>query len=187
MSHLRSYRAFSLIETVIVIALSAVIMMVLGLLIYNFNKTSLYGQALTQSSGSASTIMREIESLTFPAHAVLQTHTFPSATYTSTSTSLVLEIPSVDSSGNVIANTYDYAVFYSVGTNAYRLLTANALSKRVSGTKQLSATLNALTFTYNNADFTKVGSITIDIQTQASAKQDILSDHRREQIRLRNY
>jgi hypothetical protein len=131
--------------------------------------------------------MREMESLTLPADAVLQTHTFIGGTYTSSSTVLVLEIPSVDSSGNTIASTHDYAVFYSVGTtSAYRLLEANALSTRVSGTKLLSSTMKAFTFTFNDADFTKVNIVTVDVQTQAQVKQDTVSDHRSEQMRLRN-
>lgn len=181
------YRAFTLIETIIVIAISISMMTALGFLIYNFNTISTYQKIFMQSSNSASAIMREMESLTFPADAVLQTHTFSSSTYTSSPTVLVLEIPSIDSSGNVIANTYDYAAFYTVGTNAYIILEANALSNRASGTKKLSSTASALTFTYNDANFANVNIVTVDVQTQTQAKQEILSDHRREQIRLRNY
>ncbi|MDE1919226.1 MAG: type II secretion system protein [Patescibacteria group bacterium] len=180
-------RAFTLLETMIVIALAAGMMTTLGFLIYNFNGTSAYEQTLSQSSGSASAVLREVESLVLPADAVLQTHTFSSTTYTSTSTSIVLEIPSIDSSGNVISSTYDYAAFYTSGTNAYRLLQANASSKRASGTKLLSSSVKTLTFSYNNTDFTKVSSTTVDIQTQAQVKQNTVSDHRREQMRLRNY
>ncbi|MBU6490899.1 prepilin-type N-terminal cleavage/methylation domain-containing protein [Patescibacteria group bacterium] len=180
-------RAFTLIETLIVIAVSTSVVLALTLLIYNFNAISAYQQMSEQSSGSAGALIGEIDSLALPADAVLQTHTFSSATYTSSSTVLVLEIPSIDSSGDVIANTYDYAAFYTVGTNAYRILEANTLSKRVSGTKQLSSTVSMLTFTYSSADFTQVNIITVDIQTQTQVKQDTLLDHLREQIRLRNY
>lgn len=179
--------AFSLIEMVIVIAVGTTMLIILGVLIFNFNKTAIYQQTLSQSSGSASALMREIKLFAFPANAVLQTHSFSSATHTSTSTSLVLKIPSTNSSGTVISNTYDYAAFYVVGTNAYRLLEADALSTRTSGTKLLSSTISALTFTYNTADFATVSSVTIDIRTQASTTQEILTDRRVEQIRLRNY
>lgn len=185
--HSRIGRAFTLIETVIVIGLTAIMMTVLSLLIYTFNTSSSYEQTSMQSSVSASAIMREIESLTLPADAVLGAHAFPGGTYTSTTTSLVLEIPSIDSSGNIIAGAHDYAAFYSVGTNAYRLLQSNASSKRGSGTKQLSSTVSALTFTYSDADFAKVSTTTVDVQTQASVKGHIFSDHRREELRLRNH
>jgi len=180
-------RAFTLVETIIVAAISACMLLMLGFLTYNFNGTLAYQQTVTQTSGSVSAIMREIELLALPADAALQTHTFQSSTYTSSPIALVLEIPSIDSSGNVIANTYDYAAFYVVGVNAYRLLEANALSKRASGTKQLGSAVNTLTFTYDNADFTKVSIVTVDAQTRAQVKQNVLSDHRREQIRLRNH
>jgi len=180
-------RAFTLIETIIVITISTCMMLTLGFVIYQLNGTVVYRQTTLQSSGSASAIMRETESLVLPADAVLQIHTFSSATYTSSETVLVLEIPSIDSSGNAVANAHDYAAFYVVGTNAYRLLEANTLSSRASGTKLLSSTVSALTFAYNNIDFTQVTSITVDVQTQAHVKQNTLSDHRHEQIGLRNH
>ena len=180
-------RAFTLIEMMIVIAVGTAMLLILGVLIFNFNKTAIYQQTLSQSSGSASALMREIKSLTLPATFVLQTHTFSSATHTSSSTALVLEIPSINSSGTVIANTYDYAAFYVVGTKAYRLLEPDALSARASGTKLLSSTISALTFTYNNASFPAISAITADVQTQASTTQEILTDRRTEQIRLRNH
>ncbi len=182
----RKRAGFTLIETVIVIALGVIMLAAIILLIFNFNNISVYEATSAKSSGSASTLMRELESLTFPADAVLQTHTFSGATYTSSGTTLVLEIPSIDSSGNAISNTYDYAAFYSVGTNAYRLLEKNALSTRAPGTKLLSSTVSALTFSYDSADFTTTSVVTTDIQTQASVKQMVLSDHLHEQIRLRN-
>ncbi len=180
-------RAFTLIETIIVVAISVIMMIALTLMIYTFNNSSSYEQASAQSSGSASTVIREAESLVLPADAVLQSYAFSGGTYTSASTSLVLEIPSVDSSGDIIANAHDYAAFYSVGTNAYRLLQTNASSARTPGTKLLSTTLQSLTFTYNNTDFTKVSSTTVDVQTQTSVKQSVLSDQESEQINLRNY
>ncbi|MFA5942349.1 MAG: hypothetical protein WC798_01615 [Candidatus Paceibacterota bacterium] len=180
-------RGFSLVETVIVVALSVVMLLTLGFLVYSFNESVSYQQAIAQSSGSADMLMREAGSLVLPADAVLQTHTFSSSTHTSSSTTLVIEIPSIDSSGMVIANTYDYATFYTEGPDAYRLLEANTLSRRVSGTKLLSSTVSALTFSYDAADFTQVDTVTIDLQTQAQVKQHPLSDHRQEQLRLRNH
>ena len=180
-------RAFTLVETIIVVALGTSMMIVLGLLIYNFNTTVVYEQTLAQSSGSASAVMREIESLALPADAVLQMHTFSGVPHNSSATELILEIPSIDNSGNVIANTYDYARFYLVGTDVYRHLEAYDLSSRTSGTKRLGSTVQTLTFIYNNSDFPRVSAITVDVQTRAQVKQNVLSYHLREYVRLRNY
>ncbi len=185
MTHSR--RAFSLIETMIVVAIGTSMFIILGFLLTRFNGSIAYEQASSQSSGSASVFMKEVESLAFPADAILQSHTFASGTYASATTTLVLEIPAIDSSGNVIANTYDYAAFYATSTDAYRLLEADALSARTSGTKLLSSPVSSLSFTYGNSDFTKVGSTPVDIHTRAVVKQNVLVDHRHDIIRLRIY
>lgn len=179
--------AFTLLETVIVVAVSLIMMIALSLLLYTFNKSSLHGKISAQSYDSAGAVLREIEALALPASAVLETHAFASATHTSTTTSLVLQIPSIDNSGNVIANTHDYAAFYFVGTSVYRLLEKNAQSARVAGTKLLSTTLGSLTFSYDSATFSEVRTVTADIETQATVKDEVLTTRLREQIRLRNH
>lgn len=186
MNHFSHERGFTLLETIFVAALSAVMMGAVSMLIYNFNTTASYQKAVIQSSGSAGALLRDIGSLIVPANAILQTHTFSSATYASSPTTLVLEIPSIDNLGNVIANTYDYAVVYTTGTDAYRTLEANALSSRTSGTKKLSSTILALTFSYDSADVTLARSVTADVQVQAALKTGLISAHQREQFSLRN-
>jgi len=180
-------RGFTLIETIIVIALSVSMLIVLSLLIRSFNNSYLYEQSSALSAESVRSIIREIESLTAVADHVLQSHVFSGTTYTSSSAVLILEIPSIDSSGTVISNTYDYAVFYTNGTNAYRILEANASSKRTSGTKQLSSTVSSLTFSYDNADFTLVQSVTVDVQTLSQSRGQDSVDHRNEQMYMRNF
>ncbi|MCX6786415.1 MAG: hypothetical protein NTU85_01170 [Candidatus Kaiserbacteria bacterium] len=178
---------FTLVETLIVIALSVGMLIVLCMLIRSFNTSYSYEQGAAISAESARSVMRETESLTLVADHVLQSHTFSTTTYTSSSTVLVLEIPSIDSSGAIISSTYDYAVFYSNGTHAYRILAANAASKRVSGTKQLSDTISSLTFSYNNTNFTLVNTITVDVQTLMQLRGQSSIDHRSEQLYLRNF
>ena len=179
--------AFTLIETVIVIALSVSVVVALTFLLYTFNRASSYGKISSQSYASASALLRDIESLTLPANAVLETHAFSGGTHTSTATSLVLELPSIDNSGNVIAGAHDYVAFYAVGTNAYRLLEKDAASARVAGTILLSSTLDTLSFAYDDADVAQVRTVTVDIQTQAQMKEEVVVSHLYQQIRLRNH
>ena len=183
----KTSHAFTLIETVIVIGIGTIMFIILSALIYNFHKTSEYQQTILQSSGSASAIVKEVEALTLPASAVLQTHIFSDATRTSTTTTLVLEIPSIDRSGNIVPNAYDYAAFYTTGTEAYRLLETHAASHRTPGRKKLSSTVSSLTFSYNNTDVTQTSIVTVDARMQAQAKQELIYDHRQQQIRLRNH
>jgi len=178
---------FTLIETVIVIAISVSMLGALSMLIYSFNTSTSYEQTAALSAESARAVIREAEALTLVADHVLQSHTFSSTTYTSSSTALVLEIPSVDSSGATVTNAYDYAVFYMNGARLYRTLAANVASARVSGTKKLSDTVSSLTFSYNSADFTLVNTVAIDVQTSVQSRGNVSVDHRREQLYLRNF
>lgn len=179
-------RAFTLVETFIVTGLSVIAMIALANLFFIFN--SVYGdqQAFMAAAGSASNAMNALEASVLPSDQVLASHIFSGTAYSSGATTLVLSLPSVDSSGNIIGGTKDYVVFYSSGTNFYRLTAAGAGSTRVSELKQLSTTLNTLSFTYDNVDFTKVTNITADIMTQAQYKQQTVQGHLREQLYLRN-
>ncbi len=179
-------RGFTLIETFIVIALSTIAMVALTNLFLIFNSVYGYQQAFMAAAGSAGGAMNAFEAAVLPADQVLASHTFGGTTYSSSANTLVLSLPAVDSSGNIIAGTEDYVAFYSSSTNLYRLTAAGAGSSRISGQKQLSTTLSSITFTYDNADFTKVTNVTADITTQSQFKQQTVQGHLNEQLYLRN-
>ena len=177
---------FTLVETFIVIGLSSIALLALANLFFIFN--SVYGdqQAFMAAAGSASNAMNAFEAAVLPADQVLASHNFNGTTYSSSATTLVLSLPAISSSGDIIASTYDYIAFYSSGTNFYRLTAAGAGSTRVSGTRLLSTTLYSLAFVYDNADFTKVTNVATDIVTQAQFKQQVVQGHLSEQLYLRN-
>ncbi|MDD3531639.1 MAG: hypothetical protein PHV99_03570 [Candidatus Pacebacteria bacterium] len=182
----RLTRGFTLIETFIVIAMSVVALAALANLFIMFNTSYGYQQAFIASAGSASSAMNALEASVLPADQVLASHSFNGTTYSSGAATLVLELPSIDSSGNVITGVYDYIVFYASATNLYRLTVIGTGSVRSAGLKLLSATLSSLSFTYDNADFTKVTSVTADLETQAQFKQQTVESHLAERLYLRN-
>ncbi|MFZ3044085.1 MAG: type II secretion system protein [Minisyncoccia bacterium] len=179
-------RGFTLIETLIVIGISVVSLIALVNLFLTFNSIYGYEQAFVATAGSASSAMNAFEAAVLPASQVLVSHDFSGTTYSSGATTLVLSIPSVDGSGNVIAGTEDYVVFYLSAASLYRRTLPGAGSVRTAGIKTLSTTLHTLSFTYDNADFTKVTSVIIDIVTQANYKQQLVQSHLNEKMFLRN-
>lgn len=179
-------RGFTLVETFIVVGISVVALVALTNLFLIFNSTYGNQQVFMAVAGSASTAMNAFEAAILPADQVLASHDFSGTVYSSSATTLVLELPSVDSSGNIIAGTKDYIAFYSSSATLYRLTQAGAGSIRASGLTQLSTTLNSLSFTYDNGDSTKVTSVTADIVTQARFKQQMVQGHLNEQLYLRN-
>lgn len=179
-------RGFTLVETFIVIGISVMALVGLVNLFLTFNSTYGYQQAFTATAGSAGNSMNSLETYISQADQVLASHTFIGTVYSSSATTLVLELPAIDSSGNIIAGINDYVVFYPSSTNFYRLVQAGAGSVRHSGLTLLSTTLNSVSFTYDNSDFTQVTNVTADIVTHAQFKQQVAQSHLREQLYLRN-
>jgi prepilin-type N-terminal cleavage/methylation domain-containing protein len=179
-------RGFTLIETVIVIAISVVAFVALANLFIRFNNTYGYQQTFMATAGSASSAMNALEAAILPADQVLASHSVGGTVYSSNATTLVLELPAVNSSGNIIAGVFDYIAFYTSSHTLYRRTQTGAGSTRISGLKQLSTTLNSISFTYDNIDFTKVTNVTADITTQGQFKQQTVQGHVNEQIYLRN-
>ena len=182
-----AHRGLSLLEAVLTIALFLILLMLLVLLFASFTSTYHFEQAYVGTSGSAGVTVTKLETLIRPADHVLVSHAFSGGTYSSGEHTVVLEIPSIDSSGNTISSTYDYAVVYTSGTNAYSLVEVNAASARRAGTILLTDALNSLTFTYDNGDFTQVKSVIVDVITRITIKGKTVGDHLHEQLFLRNF
>jgi prepilin-type N-terminal cleavage/methylation domain-containing protein len=180
-------RGFTLIETLTVVAISAVAFLALVNLFLTFNSLHGFQQVLMATAGSAGTAMNALEATVPSATHVLSSRSFSGVTYTSATTTLVLELPTIDASGTIITGVNDYAVFFASSTTLYRLIRADALSARRTGTTTLSTTLNSISFTYNNADFTQVTAVTTDLQTRALYKQQVAQSHLLEELHLRNY
>lgn len=179
-------RAFTLIETVVVVAISAAALIALANLFFIFNSMYGYQQAFMAAAGSSGASLNAFGESVLPASQVLASHNFGGTTYTSSADTLVLELPSVDGSGNIISGTKDYVAFYASSTKLYRLTLAAASSVRVSELKQLSGTLLSLQLTYDNADLAQATNVIVDIETQAQFKQQTVQSHLREQFYLRN-
>lgn len=80
--------------------------------------------------------------------SVVASYSFDSTTYTSSVTQIVLKIPSIDSSGNIIANTFDYTIFYLDQTKFRYKLIPNSQSSRKSQDQIFSTSVDNLTIKY---------------------------------------
>lgn len=75
----------------------------------------------------------------------------PNPTYTTSSTQLVLKLNSIDSSGNIIADTYDYFVYLALSNRFYFKSFPNGSSTRIAQDQILGKDLDQLTFEYFNS------------------------------------
>ena len=179
-------RGFTLIEVTILTSVTAVALVALVNLFLMFNSMYSYQRVFIATAGSSGAALNALQASILPADGVLVSHNFSGTTYTSATTTLVLELPTVNSSGNLVSGAKDYVAFYASSTELYRRVEANAQSVRISGLTLLSTTLSSLSFTYGNVDVTQATNIITDIQTQTQFKQQTIQSHLREQLYLRN-
>lgn len=179
-------RGFTLIEVIITMALTVVMLIAFAGLFRAFNSTYSYQQAFSGTTNSAGGVLRAIEAATRPAHTVLASHAFSQGTYASDAGTLVLELPSVDASGTVLADTYDYAAFYLDSTTAYRLVEADPASALRAGRSTIGTMVTSLAFAYNDPNLALATQVTVDIVASATVRGQSVASHLQGAIRLRN-
>lgn len=179
-------RGFTLIEVATVVFIFSLIVIALYTVYTNYDKILAQQEIYIDTAGSIGASFNDIRSSVLQADHVVSSHTFSGTTLTSTTTSLVLELPSIDSSGNIVAASYDYVGYYMTGTKLERLSDINAASARTSSSRALSATLNTLSFTYDNVDPASVTNVTVDATTSETYRTKSTTAHLRETMYLRN-
>lgn len=177
---------FTIVEVLISTFILAILMIVLLNIYKGYYTVFDIQEARTAVNGSASAIIKEFGEVARQADHVVSSHTFSGTTYSSGTGTAVFELPAIDSSGGVIDGVYDYVAFYTSSTDAYAITDPGSGSARGSGTKHLSSTLNALTFTYSAAALANATSTDIDVLTQHIVRGQTLQTHLRQTVRLRN-
>lgn len=180
------HKGFTLIEIMVSTFIFVMIMIVLFNIYKGYYTVFDIQQARTAVNGSASTVIKEFGRVARQADHVAGSHVFSGVTYTSGVGVAVFELPSLDSSGDIIAGTYDYIAFYATSTSSYVITDAGSGSARGNGTRHLSDTLNTLTFTYSTSTMANATSTDIDVLTQKIVRGQTLQAHLHQTVRLRN-
>ncbi len=82
------------------------------------------------------------------ASAVAVSYTSGSTTYTTGSNQLVLKVPSIDSSGNIITDTFDYFVFFLDQQTLHFKTFPDSLSSRKTTDQIFSTSVDSLIFRF---------------------------------------
>jgi len=178
---------FTLIETVIVVFFITLLLLVLFNLYDWHSKIYNYQQALTRVSTSARTTLTTMDSYVSQSNLVLASASVNGTTYTSSANTLVLQLPSVDSSGNILAGKSDKAAFYPSGSNFYIQVEPNASSTRTRLNKILSDSLQSISLTYNDASFPQVTEVTVNFKAQLQVKSQTVTSNLLQNMYLLNY
>jgi prepilin-type N-terminal cleavage/methylation domain-containing protein len=187
MNRSTSSSGFTLIEVIITIAAFAVLMLVI-LNLFDWQGSNYRQQvAVIRSTSSSRKVMQTIEPLVMSSHRILASYTVNGTLYISDSDTIVLQLPSYDSSDNTIANTWDYAAIYLSGAELWVTIEADGASERESGTNRITDLLTSFSVTYSNVDFTQVRWANVTLQSQVVVRQITFSSRAQQQFTLRNY
>lgn len=144
-------KGFTLFELLIVMALVSVVgVLLIQILIQN--NGVYYDQTTKVSQGlNVNDTYNQIEKDIRTSGGVVASLVDGEDTYTTSSNIIVLKIPSIDSSGSIISDTYDHLIIYEDGANnnfLMRKIIPNAISNRVYNKKVLLTNLSYLQFQY---------------------------------------
>jgi Tfp pilus assembly protein PilW len=179
-------RGFTLMETVITIAFSVIIMLAIATLYLNFNKLYLYQQTYVATAVSARDVINAIDAAVLPADAVVSSHTFSGVAITTATSSLVLELPSINSSGDIIAGVHDYIGFATTSTDLFERVDPGTGSVRVTSSKRVGALVDSLFFGYGSGSATQASVISATTTTKLVTKDGTVQTTLHGQFYLRN-
>lgn len=141
-------KGMTLIEVLITMGLATIVGMILVMIMVNsaglFYKESSNVQQGLNSNDALSNVLAAVRQ----AAAVVSSYSSGGDTYTSGLTQLVLKLPAEDSSKNIIANTFDFFVYY-LDQNKLRFKTfPDAQSNRKPQNQIFSTSTDSLNFQY---------------------------------------
>ncbi len=179
-------QGFTLVELIIVLAICTVLMLGFLSLFEWHQKIYTLEQADVRATSAVRTTLNHMSLYIAQGYEIKATRNVSGTDYTTSSNTVILQLPSVNSSGNVIAATFDYIVFYLDDGSIYQLIEAGSGSTRDSGSKLLADNVNAFTLTYNNGDVSLASEVTIDLQTQIPIRGSTVDARVIDTIFLRN-
>lgn len=145
--------------------------------------------ARTDNETGAVLAARTISELARGAAAVEANRTINGTSYTSSSAALVLKLPTIDASNNVIAASYDYVAVYRHPSETAKIFSdtdAAVGSKRVDGQKLVTGNNVTLTFRYNAPDVADADRIQVYLVNSQTKRSTILTTKAWTAIYLRN-
>lgn len=146
-------RGFTLLEMVVVIGIGTILVLfVLGILISN-NRFYANQSGENEAIFNTRIIADRIASYGRGAAAVLSSYIYNSSNYVSDSDTLVLQVPSIDASANIIGGAYDHVIITRDLSDTSKLqlyVDPDASSSRGARGVLLTNKLDTMTFTYSS-------------------------------------
>lgn len=179
-------RAFTLLEVLIAIALLALMLTILASFFVSATGTYEYQSAAMRQDREVRIVAQRIEENVREARAVADTHAFGMEARATSDRTLVLELPALDTEGEVIDGYVDHIAFYAQGNIVYEEIDAAPGSARESGRRTLSSVIEELEFSYDSAPASEVRAVIIDVVARALVREKEVQGSITRTLYLRN-
>lgn len=155
---------FTLIEVIMVIFLVGALALVVSKLLMGQDQIYHTQNMELDVTGDARSTLDSIDSYVRMADMLVSSQ----GSYTLGTQTLILKIPAINGSSQIIPATFDYVVYNLSGTNLDRITIPDAASSRSNVTKRVASTVSSLVFSYDNANPSLVENVTTSLTTQES-------------------
>ena len=148
---MRSIKGFTLIETLIAISILVVASIIIGSLFVSHSKLYVMQEQAGSMKIQKTLFAKHLQEKGGAAKSVIASRTFSSIPRTSSTSTVIFQIPAIDASGDIISGTYDYIVFYCESDNLFMETDADALSNRKDIKQKVAGKVDSVTFRYDNS------------------------------------
>lgn len=162
-------QGFTIIEMTVVVLIATIVLIIIGSMFVAqwqlYRSQSAISEIQNQNRIAQNIISKTIQIST----GIVASSTINSESYYSDIDTIILQVPSVDSSQNIITGSYDYIVFEQDSTDPTKLISnteASLLSARTSEKKTIAQFVSSLNFEYNESIITNSTVVGILITTQ---------------------
>lgn len=138
-------------EAVIAIAISAIVGSLLIAIIVNSSGIFYKESSTLQEGLNINDSLSKVRETIKESNGVSSSYVSGGTTYTSGAEQLVLKVPALDVSGNIIQQTFDFFVFFKDQKNLRLKIFPDATSKRLAQDQIFTTSLDSLKFQYFNS------------------------------------
>lgn len=188
-----SRKGLTLIETVVAMGLSLLVLTVLSDLFIQTRHLYLLENNTSQLTTSSQTAIARIDTIVRQGVSIESSYN----SYTAGNNRIIIKLPTVNSAGQLLLNTYDYVIYQLDPTNTTRLqeiVAADSASRRRSRTRTAMTNLASFTVRYQDANGTTVSGnnlpttkrVTVTIDRSEKSYRDVATVSQTATIMLRN-
>jgi|GEM_PF-1666894 len=148
-----SLAGFTLLEVIIALSIFVIIALIIASAFVSHYRLYNFSAVQSDLKSQSISILDRISRVANESSAIAASHAFGSLTLTSTSTTIVFQLPAKDASDNIISGVYDYIAFKKSPTSTilYEYIDGGAGSIRKTSGKTLSLFVSNVIFRYNSS------------------------------------